>query len=302
MKHTKFFVFALFVGIISFLIINSRFLVIENVFYQSTCDTPITYKIGSIDERFRLPRTEAISATQQASDIWNNVLGKQLFIYDSRATLTVNMVYDRRQLLNTQINLLEKDIKSGKTTLKDEIANFERRSVEFNNKLTAFKQKVISWNAKGGGLQEEYDKLIQEQQSLNEEETLLRGIAQQLNLSTSQYNTQVDELNRTIRSFRNALQVSPEEGVYNPQEERIDIFFNNNRNELVRTIAHEFGHARGLSHSTNQQAIMYPSTTQFLTPTTDEITALWQICRKRPFYEPLFETLSLYLYRFSKQL
>ncbi|KKP80689.1 MAG: Matrixin family protein [Candidatus Levybacteria bacterium GW2011_GWB1_35_5] len=302
MKHTKFLIFALVVGIISFLIINSRFLVIENVFYQSPCDTPITYKIGSIDERFGLPRSEAVSATKQASDIWNTTLGKQLFIYDSGATLTINMVYDRRQLLNTQINLLEKDIKSGKTTLKDEIANFERHSAEFNNKLTAFKQKVISWNAKGGGPQEEYDKLIQEQQSLNEEETLLRGIAQRLNLSTSQYNTQVDELNRTIRSFRNALQVSPEEGVYNPQEERIDIFFNNNRNELIRTIAHEFGHARGLSHSTNQQAIMYPSTTQFLTPTADEIAALRKICRKRPFYEPLFETFSLYLYRFGKTL
>lgn len=290
MKRVLLFIFVLLFGsIVSLQIINPRFLAVEDYFYWSPCDAPIPYRIGTIDERFGLSLVEVNAATEQASDIWNTALGKQLFIHDTAATLTVNMVYDRRQSLHTQINQLENDLNTGKTTLKAEIEKFEKLSGDFDRRKATFKESVDYWNSQGGAPQEEYDKLTQEQQSLKDEAERLNAMAQQLNISTGQYNSQVGQLNQTIRSFKNALTVRPEEGIYNPQEEQIDIFFNNNHNELVRTIAHELGHARGLKHSANLAAIMYPSTTNSLTPTGDEISALRQICRKRPFYEPLFE-------------
>lgn len=271
----------------------SDFLGIRHYYYISACDTAIPYRIGDIDYRFGLSQTDVLDAVDQASQIWNDVMRKQLFLADSQAILTINMVYDKRQALNSQINQLEDNLNTGKTTLKAEIEKFEKLSIDFEKRLNAFKEKVNYWNAQGGAPQEEYDKLIAEQQSLNEEADRVNAMAGQLNLSTDRYNTKVGELNQTIRSFKNELEVKPEEGVYNPQENRIDIYFNINRDELVRTIAHELGHARELPHSTNKKAIMYPSTTNFLTPTVDEIESLKYICRDRPFYEPLIERISL---------
>lgn len=276
-------------GTILYSFFYSDILGIRKYISKSICDKTIAYKIGSIDPRFGLSEAEVLGSVKQASLIWNASIGKQLFTYDTNAELTINMVYDRRQSLNTQINQLENNLKTGKTTLKNEIANFEKMSQDFVNRQSDFNKRVDYWNEQGGAPEEEYNKLSYERQSLNDEATRLNAIAKELDISTDQYNIQVGELNQTIQSFKNELSMKPEEGIYDPQEKRIEVYFNINRNELIRTIAHELGHARGIGHSTNNKAIMYPSTTENLSPVPEEISELTEICRYRPFYELLIE-------------
>src|SRR4051812_38944437 len=77
-----------------------------NFIYQSPCDNPVPYRIGAVDPRFNLSTSDFTADVQEATDIWNNADGKTLFAYDPDAEMTVNLVYDGRQTLNTKIDQL----------------------------------------------------------------------------------------------------------------------------------------------------------------------------------------------------
>ncbi len=298
MKRIVLLTLLFFVGlaVLSFLS-PSDFLGTRRFYFVSACESPITYRIGRIDSRFDLSSEEVQSALLEASSIWNNAFGKDLFLYSPEAKLEIYMIYDRRQFLSTRINSLDTVLEADKSSLDKEIAAYKNSSADFDRRSSEFGKKVEYWNSQGGAPKEEYDKLTSEQQSLRDEATRLNETAKRLNLSTSQYNSQVYELNQTVDSLNSALLIKPEEGLYDPQNNRIAIFFHNDRDELIRTMAHELGHARGLGHSLDQNSIMYPSTTKSLIPSREEIEKLKEICRKRPFYEPILEFTLLYLKR-----
>jgi hypothetical protein len=70
----------------------------------SECDTPIFYKLGTLDPKFGLNQTNVGSDIQNAADIWGKTYGKSLFINSPAAILVINFVYDQRSALNTQID------------------------------------------------------------------------------------------------------------------------------------------------------------------------------------------------------
>lgn len=257
----------------------------ENL-YTSYCSTPIYYKEGSIDPRFGLSRQEVIKASNLAANIWNEEVGFDVFSYDPDATLTINMVYDQRQSLDTQIRNLQGGLDSGKITLDSEREYYESQVALFEEKSADFQRKVNDWNTKRGGSQEEYDALVREQDVLEQEADRLNQIAEQLNLSAYEYNTQVDEINNTIDTFNSVLEEKPEEGLYDSFNSEIYIYFNNDPDKLIRTIAHELGHARGLGHTNDEKDLMYPVTTNVLTLSETDINMLEKICEPFPIYEP----------------
>lgn len=62
------------------------------------CKSPIAYSISSFDERFLINKQDFLKDVEQASMIWGNVLGKDLFIYDqNKGKLKINLIYDNRQ-------------------------------------------------------------------------------------------------------------------------------------------------------------------------------------------------------------
>jgi len=261
----------------------------QKYLYVSRCSEPIYYKLGIIDPRFGLSEDEVKASSQKAADIWNLSTNKRLFEYHPNGKLTINMVYDYRQSLNTQIDQLETDLDNGKTTLNQEQDKFTILSANFDARRKLLNEKVDDWNRRQDGTQEEYEKLVEEQKSVRDEAEKLNLIARQLNINTRQYNDKITDLNQTIGTFNSALAKRPEEGIYDPNTNTINIYFNNDEEELERTIAHELGHARGLGHINDENAIMYPKTTRVLTPTIEELSKISEICEDFPIYEPYIE-------------
>lgn len=263
----------------------------------SICDKPLSYKIGTVDPQFGLSQSDFKWDADQAAQIWNDAYGKRLFApnaSDPRA-VTINLVYDARSSLNSQVNELEGQLKQKDQSLSSQISEYERNVSDFKKRLADFyaradtlNSQIRDWNRRGGAPQEVHDQLVKEQQSLQLEQEVLKKesdslnqTARNLNLSTQDYNTSVKDLNSSINTFNEELAKKPEEGVYDGRTNQIDIYFNNDRNELIHTLSHELGHALTIPHNTNDQSIMYPYSSKNIALTTEDIASLQSVCSVR---------------------
>ncbi len=255
----------------------------DSILYHSPCDTPRTYHIGSIDPKYNLTQEKFIFSINQASDIWSNAEKKELFSYDPKGTIQINLVYDQRSLLNSQINDLNSKVKEQQNALDPQIADYKKRSAEFRAKITQLNNDIEYWNGKGGAPPDEYEKLINRQKSLQIEADSLKNEAVSLNQSTNLYNEQVGQLHQTVDSFNQELSFKPEEGeyIYDNGEETINIYFDNSQSELEHTLAHELGHALGIGHNNNVSSIMYPRTTEAISLSADDKVGLEKACQKQ---------------------
>lgn len=275
----------------------SPFRTAANVYlYQSPCDSSIAYQLGSIDPRFNLSRDQLQGDINQATDIWSQAYGKKLFIYDPTTKFKVNLVFDERQGLSNQIGSMESNLQSQQQQITPEIAKYQSDVAAFQKRVADLNAQIASWNGRGGAPKDVYDQLVKQQQDLRAQADALNAEAKSLNQSTYQFNSQVGSLNQTINAFNNTLVDKPEEGLYDPNADKIDIFFNTNHDELVHTLAHEFGHALGMVHVTDITAIMNARSNKNTTLTPDDKAELTRVCMKIPVWEIWSKKLAEYIF------
>ena len=196
------------------------------------CDKPITYRIDTVDPKFNLRRDKFAADVDEASKIWNKGQGKNLFVYDPNGKLSINMIFDERQAENTKINQLDKQLTTEKGNLDAQIVDYKSNVADFRKRLTEYDNKVQSWNAQGGAPQEMFDQLNKERSNLQNEANMLNDLAGKLSLSSENYNFGVGKLNSVISDFNEDLSRKPEEGIFMGDQNRIEIYFNNNQQEL----------------------------------------------------------------------
>lgn len=253
--------------------------------YQSPCDVTTGYKIGTVDSRFNLTAEQLQSDINGATEVWGQVYGKELFAPNSTAKLTINLIFDERQGLSNQIGALENTLKSKQNDLGPEIAAYQQKIAAFQKKVADLNDQINYWNSKGGAPKDEYDKLIAQQQALKSEGDSLNAEAKRLNQSTNDFNLQVNNLNSQINQFNDTLTSKPEEGLYNPNTDTIDIYFDVDKNELIHTLAHELGHSLGMQHVENPQSIMYFRSNRIIHASEDDKAELARVCAKVPVWQ-----------------
>lgn len=260
---------------------------------RSVCDKPIEFKIGSIDKRFNLSEAKIISYLERASGIWEQPSGRDLFSYDAAGLTTVNFVYDRKQSLHSQITDLEQELGVDKGNLEARKTDYEKQAREFNAKVDELNADIGKWNGQGGAPPEEYEKLIVRQNELRDEAEHLNALAKELNLSAREYNLNIGHLNQQISEFNADLARKPEEGLFDAQTNTVEVYFVPSENELVHTLAHEFGHALGLSHvQGDSNSIMFPYSSESVMLTNEDTNALNLVCAPKSLQEVLFENFS----------
>lgn len=272
--------------------------------YYSICEDPKTYRVGKIDNRYNMTEEEFRTYIKKSETIWEENYGGELFSYDPEGQIEINLVYDRRSFLSTQIDALDSQVKAKQNDLTPKINEYKRRAEEFRNKINQLNADIDYWNERGGAPPEEYDKLIERQRALSQESDALRSEAESLNQSTALYNEQVGELKSTVENFNQELSYKPEQGeyIYDSGAEIINIYFENSESELVHTLAHELGHALRVDHNNNSLSIMYPETTETVTLSADDIEGLRNACAEKNILKEGSDRLTFFINQFAQNI
>lgn len=247
-------------------------------FFDTTCKTPIHYRIGAIDTRFGTTQAEAMRIAKNAEMIWENKLGEDLFIYDEQSAFLINFVFDERQKNAEVAEELREDL-SQKEGMSESVSlqyerligefrtlkkSYESRVVSYEVKLSAYNDEVTEWNGKGGAPKGVITKLKETEGILAEEQSELESLAENLNVLVTKLNaigakgnSLITDYNTIVSEYNNRFAEAKEFTQGDYTGDAINIYQFDAEDELTIVLAHEFGHALSLDHVQSAQSIMY---------------------------------------------
>jgi hypothetical protein len=243
---------------------------------------PLTYRIGTVDERFGMSREAFSNTVGQAVSLWQQAVPRELFRETPDGALEINLVYDYRQESSDRLKTLSLKIDDTKGSYENLKAHLETLKGEADQKGASLAQGFAAYNARVGAFnaqseaarrtpvaESSYRRLESERKELAEAKTALMHRQEDLKETAKTLNSLVVVINGFAANHNLDLvdyhqtgdRLGPEfsEGEYIQEGGRrtITIYHFPSQDGLVRVLAHELGHAQGLSHLENPQAVMH---------------------------------------------
>lgn len=281
-------------------------------FALADCPSPQYFAVSELDFRFPLDLESARSAARKAAELWNSAAGRTLFKESEVAQpagrlLKIEFVYTDKQRLwdmsrsdRAVLKELSSSLGKERASLAHQVERFNSRQQELNTTATSLRSEgerlqhaVAKWNSSPGS-QAQLVELQQWQERLkhltaefnSKQETLAsrrKPLMERL-ASVSKREEQIrDEVDRYHREFE-SLVGTHRAGEYelNRSVKTIRVFLFENVTQLEHVIAHEFGHALGIGHVGDKDAVMHYSASPdipavSLAPT--DLAALRTVCR-----------------------
>lgn len=244
---------------------------------------PLTYQVGIVHGQHAWDRAAFEEALDEAAGLWNDAAGRPLFRRDPRGVLRVNLVYDHRQAavdrLKTEGLRLDGS-RASYEALKERVeafrAEFAATREALEGDLEAHNAAVRRFNAdvaearRAGGaaveevrrlerVREELDRRLEDlkgrQSALRDHAEGLNGLIELLNQQAAAHNAHLASVQATEAELGEAFC----KGRYRQEglARSITIYQANGRDDLVRVLAHELGHALGLEHLPEPEAVMH---------------------------------------------
>lgn len=241
-------------------------------------DTRLRYQIAEVDPRFGMSKEQAIQLSKEAIQIWHDGTQKQLFVYDDQAQLKIKLIYDARQenynaFKKTQQELdqehssnqrISGNLDVSKSSLEQMQQSLRQEQIQLRAEADYLNQQRVSWSRIENEQGENRQRIEAQYQALKEKAQQLQRNIAYYNQMNAQYNQQVGQHNSSIERYNwNVMQAKnrfpPREfhkGVF--MGDQIQIYQFDTEDDLRLTLAHELGHALGLGHHADPEALMYP--------------------------------------------
>ena len=222
------------------------------VYTHRPCAQPIYYYIGTFDSKFGISQTAFLDDAQQAANLWNTEAGHTVLAYSATGTMPLNLIYDNRQyqtVVGESITQQENDLGAQKAQIATLQAQYNTERQQYT---------VDQHSGKSAS-------------ALNAEASAVNELGDQLQSQVDALNTKINAVNENANAYNTQAGTDFEEGEFTEAygSSHIDLYEFKDNTQLIRLMAHEFGHSLGLAHNTDPNSIMYPeniATTIALSP------------------------------------
>jgi DNA repair exonuclease SbcCD ATPase subunit len=243
------------------------------------CAQPLTYRVGTIDDRFGISENTAKRLLRDAETAWESAAERELFAYQAQnAQVPVNFVYDDRQRRTDAAEVAESnlddligshenisaDLKQKRENFRSRVQAFESDQASYQRDLNDYNETVRSVNESSSVTEKRIEELKTKKQQLADRRADLRRRQSNLKEQKTELNRLVSKANQLVESYNSRAENfndrfsgsrAFDQAVY--KEGEINVYQFESEDDLRLALAHELGHALGIDHVEDEDAVMY---------------------------------------------